>query len=77
VSRRELRRRKAFKPAVGGVDEAVFDLDMMAYGFQLFTDVMSGVDSVVYRDGLNGYRISSSDGNAAPNGRYGLITPSD
>ena len=38
----------------------------MDYDFRLFTDALSGVDSVVYRDGPGGYRISRLDGNPAP-----------
>lgn len=49
-----------------GADQAIFDLDLMDYDFCLFTDALSGVDSVVYRDGCSGYRISRLDGNPAP-----------
>lgn len=48
------------------VDQAISDLELMDYDFQLFTDALSGVDSVIYRDGSGGYRISRIDGNAAP-----------
>jgi ribosome-associated translation inhibitor RaiA len=68
VDQREVVRHKAFVPAVATTDEAVFDLEMMDYDFQLYTDALSGVDSVVYRDGFEGYRISRLDGNAAPTG---------
>jgi ribosome-associated translation inhibitor RaiA len=63
---REVRRHKTFTPAVATAEEAIFDLDLMDYDFQLFTDRLSGVDSVIYRDGAGGYRISRLDGNAAP-----------
>jgi len=49
-----------------GADQAILDMDLMDYDFRLFVDALSGVDSVVYRDGFSGYRISRLDGNAAP-----------
>ena len=49
-----------------GVEQAILDMDLMDYDFMLFTDSLSGVDSVVYRDGSSGYRISRLDGNPAP-----------
>jgi ribosome-associated translation inhibitor RaiA len=55
---REIRRRKAFEPATASVDEAVFDLELMDYDFQLFHDVESDMDSVIYRDTPNGYRLT-------------------
>lgn len=49
-----------------GADQAILDLDLMDYDFRLFTDALSGVDSVIYRDGCDGYRMSRLDGNPAP-----------
>jgi hypothetical protein len=51
---------------VAGADQAILDMDLMDYDFRLFVDSLSGVDSVVYRDGLSRYRISRLDGNPAP-----------
>jgi ribosome-associated translation inhibitor RaiA len=55
---REVVRHKAFEPAMTSVEEAVFDLELMDYDFQLFHDSGSGVDCVVYRDAPCGYRIT-------------------
>lgn len=62
----QLGRRTARLPAASAVDEAIFDMYLLDYDFQLFIDALSGVDSVVYRDGGTGYRITRLDGNAAP-----------
>lgn len=51
-------RHKAYEPAVTSADEAVFDLELMDYDFQLFHDADTDVDSVVYRDQPEGYRIT-------------------
>jgi hypothetical protein len=56
------------RQARAGADQAILDLDLMDYDFRLFVDALSGVDSVVYRNGLSGYRISRLDGNPAPTG---------
>jgi ribosome-associated translation inhibitor RaiA len=55
---REVLRHKAFEPATTSVDEAVFDLELMDYDFQLFHDEQSDMDSVVYRDTPHGYRVT-------------------
>jgi hypothetical protein len=38
-------------------EEAAFDMDLMDYDFQLFTDAVSGWDGVVYRR-HDGYSVS-------------------
>lgn len=63
---REVLRHKAFTPAVATADQAILDMELMDHDFQLFTDALSGVDSVVYRDGRGGYQLSRLDGNASP-----------
>ncbi len=55
---REIVRHKAFEPETTTIDEAIFDLDLMDYDFQLFHDAESDVDSVVYRDAPHGHRIT-------------------
>lgn len=57
IGERELVCRKAYSPAMATIEEAAFDLEMMDYDFQLFTDMMSGVDCVIYRAAC-GYRIT-------------------
>ena len=42
-------RRKSFTLSRESVDEAIFDMTMLDYGFHLFTDIDTGKDSVVYR----------------------------
>ncbi len=41
---------QAFEPATTSVDEAIFDLELMDYDFQLFQESVSDVDSVVYQE---------------------------
>lgn len=55
---REIVRRKSFTLVAETPDEAVFEMDLMDYDFQLFTDVVSGADAVVYRGGPTGYRLA-------------------
>ncbi|HZM83273.1 MAG TPA: sigma 54 modulation/S30EA ribosomal C-terminal domain-containing protein [Candidatus Limnocylindrales bacterium] len=62
--RRKLRRLGRHRGS--GAEQAILDMDLMDYDFRLFVDALSGVDSVIYRDGFSGYRISRLDGNAAP-----------
>jgi ribosome-associated translation inhibitor RaiA len=51
-------RRKSFSLARETPGEAVFEMELMDYGFHLFTDAESGTDSVVYRAGPTGYRVA-------------------
>jgi ribosome-associated translation inhibitor RaiA len=62
VEERQVVRHKAFSLAEMTVDEAAFDLAMLDYSFHLFTEVGSGVDSVLYRtdDGV-GLRLAQVD----------------
>lgn len=55
---RQVVRHKSFTLARESPDEAAFELEMMDYGFQLFTDVDTGEDSVLYRAGPTGYRLA-------------------
>ncbi|MER6122117.1 HPF/RaiA family ribosome-associated protein [Streptomyces sp. NPDC001795] len=49
---------KSFSLARESPDEAAFELEMMDYGFHLFTDIGTGEDSVLYRSGPTGYRLA-------------------
>jgi hypothetical protein len=51
---RQIVRHKAFAVARETVEEAAFDMDLLDYGFHLFTEEGSGLDTVLYRtpDGL-------------------------
>src|SRR6185437_708805 len=40
------------------LDEAVFDMESLDYDFQLFTELGTGQDSVLYRGGPTGYRLA-------------------
>jgi ribosome-associated translation inhibitor RaiA len=55
---RQVVRHKSFSLARESPDEAVFEMEMMDYGFHLFTDLGTGEDSVLYRSGPTGYRIA-------------------
>jgi len=55
---REVVRHKAYEPEVATPEEAAFDMELMDYDFQLFTDAESGWDSIVYRSGGDGYGIA-------------------
>jgi ribosome-associated translation inhibitor RaiA len=54
---REVLRHKAYQPEVATGEEAASDMELMDYDFQLFTDAVSGWDSLVYRQ-PDGYHIS-------------------
>lgn len=55
---RQVVRHKSFSLARESPDEAAFEMEMMDYGFHLFTDVGTGEDSVLYRSGPTDYRIA-------------------
>jgi ribosome-associated translation inhibitor RaiA len=55
---RQVVRHKTYEPARATPEEAAFDLDMLDYDFQLFTDSESGQDSVIYYAGPTGYRLA-------------------
>ena len=59
---RQIVRHKAFSLARMTVDEAAFDMDMLDYGFHLFTEEGSDIDSVLYRpeEGV-GHRLAQVD----------------
>ncbi|BCK56075.1 ribosome hibernation promotion factor [Nocardia wallacei] len=58
VEERRVVRHKSYALARETVDEAVLDIELMDYDFQLFTESASGVDSVLYRDDAVGYRLA-------------------
>ncbi|MFD9126621.1 sigma 54 modulation/S30EA ribosomal C-terminal domain-containing protein [Kitasatospora sp. NPDC059571] len=51
---RRIERHKAYSLARRSVRAAVFEMEAMDYDFHLFTDEVSGCDSVVYRDPATG-----------------------
>ncbi|GHJ33830.1 hypothetical protein TPA0910_82630 [Streptomyces hygroscopicus subsp. sporocinereus] len=55
---RQVVRHKSFSLARESPDEAAFELELMDYGFHLFTDIGTGEDSVLYRSGPTGYRLA-------------------
>ena len=55
---RKVLRHKAFELVLCTPDEAIEDMELMGYRFQLFTDLESGQDSIVYRSGATGYRLA-------------------
>lgn len=65
---RRVLRHKSFTPKDATVEEAAFDMDLLDYGFDLFTELGSGQVSVLYRT-ENGYRLAQVE--PAP----GRVTP--
>jgi ribosome-associated translation inhibitor RaiA len=65
VADRELVRHKTYTTAEATVDEAVFDMESMDYDFFLFTDLASGQDALVWRDG-DRHRLQLLDGSDDP-----------
>ncbi|MDG9703224.1 HPF/RaiA family ribosome-associated protein [Streptomyces sp. DH37] len=51
-------RHRTHGPARQTPAEAVRGMEALGYEFHLFTDAVSGVDSVVYRDGTGGHRLA-------------------
>ncbi|MBH0779359.1 sigma 54 modulation/S30EA ribosomal C-terminal domain-containing protein [Nocardia bovistercoris] len=58
---RRIIRRKSYALAGETCDEAAFDMELMDYGFHLFTEAGSGADSVLYRTDGAGYRLAQVD----------------
>ncbi|MET7383437.1 sigma 54 modulation/S30EA ribosomal C-terminal domain-containing protein [Streptomyces sp. NPDC005526] len=56
---RRVVRHKSFSLDRETPDEAAFEMETMDYDFQLFTDLSSGEDSVLYRGGPTGYRLAA------------------
>jgi ribosome-associated translation inhibitor RaiA len=54
---REVVRRKTFALAPMTPDEAAFEMELLGHDFYLFTDIGSGKDAVVYRDGVGRFAI--------------------
>ncbi|MFP8885220.1 sigma 54 modulation/S30EA ribosomal C-terminal domain-containing protein [Streptomyces mangrovi] len=62
---RRVVRRRAHGPARMTPAQAVYRMEALGYGFHLFTDAASGVDSVVYRDAEGGHRLARARGDAS------------
>jgi hypothetical protein len=58
---RQVVRHKSFAVAESDLDEAVFDMESLDYDFQLFTELGTDQDSVLYRGGPTGYRLAQVD----------------
>lgn len=56
---RDVVRHKAYEPAFSTAEQAAFDMELMDYDFQLFTDAETGLDSIVYRDGSAVYGLAN------------------
>jgi ribosomal subunit interface protein len=52
---REVVRRKTFALEPMTPDEAAFDMDLLGHTFYLFTDLQTGREAVVFRDGEGGF----------------------
>ncbi|GEM25018.1 hypothetical protein NS2_32570 [Nocardia seriolae NBRC 15557] len=61
VEQREVLRHKSYALAGANCDEAAFDMEVMDYGFQLFTESGSGIDNVLYRTGNGEFRLAQID----------------
>ncbi len=68
LEERRLVRHKTFAGDAVSVDEAIFDMDQLGYGFYLFADVASGADSLVERLGDGSFRLERVDHLAEPIG---------
>nr|WP_090280474.1 sigma 54 modulation/S30EA ribosomal C-terminal domain-containing protein [Mycolicibacterium komanii]CRL76612.1 ribosome-associated protein [Mycolicibacterium komanii] len=55
---RQVVRRKSFTAPACTLDEAAWDMEMLDYDFHLFIEEGTGLASVLYRDGSNGYRLA-------------------
>lgn len=53
---REIVRRKSFSTPESTLDEAIFDMESLDHDFFLFSDIATGADAVVWRDG-DDYRV--------------------
>ena len=58
VDERRVIRRKSFTMAPCTVDEPALEMDLLDYGFHLFTEKGTGTASVLYRAGPTGYRLA-------------------
>ncbi|WP_171053103.1 ribosome hibernation promotion factor [Streptomyces marianii] len=63
---RRVVRHKSFSLGRQTPEDAVIDMESMGYDFWLFTDMTSGHDSVVYRDGRSGRHRLASAGTVSP-----------
>jgi ribosomal subunit interface protein len=54
---RDVLRRKSFALQEMTPDEAAFDMDLLGHDFYMFTDLQSGKDAVVYRNGNGRFAI--------------------
>lgn len=70
---REVVRHKTFALAPMTPDEAAFDMDLLGHDFYLFTDLQSGNDAVVYRNGDGGFAIQ---GEVVPHAESGTLVVS-
>lgn len=57
-SPRQVVRHKTYELPRASVDEAAWDMDLMDYAFNLFTEETTGQDMVIYRAGPTGYRLA-------------------
>lgn len=60
LEEREIVRHKSFALPWETSDEAAFEMDAMDYGFHLFTDCATSLDTVIYRSGPTGYRLAQA-----------------
>lgn len=66
---REILRRKTFALSPMTPDEAAYEMELLGHDFYLFTDIRSGKDAVVYRDGSGRFAIRGEavvEGESAP-----------
>ncbi|RBO82423.1 sigma 54 modulation/S30EA ribosomal C-terminal domain-containing protein [Nocardia puris] len=61
IEERGILRRKSFARTAQTRDEAALDMALLDYDFHLFTESGSGVDSVLYRPGSTGFRLTQLD----------------
>jgi ribosome-associated translation inhibitor RaiA len=64
LDERQVVRRKTFSTPESTIDEAIFDMETLGHDFFLFTDLATGEDAVVWRDG-DGHRVRFASGTPA------------
>lgn len=58
AAERKIIRRKSYTLSACTVDDAASEMEMLDYDFHLFTEQGTGIASVLYRNGLSGYRLA-------------------
>ncbi len=74
---RELVRHKAFLPEGQTLEEAIFDMEQLDYGFYLFLDIDTGSDSLVEKRAEGAYRLRRLRPGPPPGSGVYRVEPDD